>query len=156
MAYREFVDSAGVSWRAWDTRPHSAANVRAGYADGWLSFECLVERRRLRPVPEGWADAGEEQLWEWLAAAESAGLSGETRVPLRDMGPPSRGSAAEETAVAEAVPGDASPGTALMESTRETIRRARAVIQLVNVTIAGRGSENATPLPQDGGADPAA
>lgn len=149
MAYREFVDKEGTSWRAWDTRPHSAVNVRAGYAGGWLSFECLVERRRLRPVPEGWTDAGEEEMWQLLAAAESVGPVGETRVPLRDVGPKLSASATVEMAVAEAATQPAA--SALLESTRETVRRARAVIQLVNVTIAGHRMEDSDP--RDGGAD---
>ena len=144
MAYREFTDRTGVSWRAWDTRPHSAANVRARYAGGWLSFESARERRRLHPIPEAWADAPEHELWGWLAAAEPAELSGESRVPLLDVGMPVPDRAAGATGGAEPDAGHAS-GAALLESTRDTVLRARAVIQLVNVTIAGSGAAPPTP-----------
>jgi len=152
MAYREFTDRTGVSWRAWDTRPHSAANVRARYAGGWLSFESARERRRLHPVPAEWADAPEDELWEWLAAAEPVEPSADPRVPLLDVGVPVPDRAAMTTGGAEPDAGHGS-GAALLESTRDTVLRARAVIQLVNVTITGAG---AAPPPSDVEPDPAA
>ncbi|HEX8361694.1 MAG TPA: hypothetical protein VF613_16375 [Longimicrobium sp.] len=70
MAYREFVDGGGVSWRAWDTYPGSAANVRPGFESGWLGFECEQERRRLAPVPPGWETASDDELRSMLADAQ--------------------------------------------------------------------------------------
>jgi hypothetical protein len=70
MAYREFTDGGGVSWRAWDTYPGSAANVRPGFESGWLGFECEQERRRLAPVPAGWETASDDELRAMLAEAQ--------------------------------------------------------------------------------------
>ena len=70
MAYREFTDGGGVSWRAWDTYPGSAANVRPGFERGWLGFECESERRRLAPVPDGWDAATDDELRAMLADAQ--------------------------------------------------------------------------------------
>lgn len=70
MAYREFTDGGGISWRAWDTYPGSAANVRPGFESGWLGFECESERRRLAPVPAGWETATDDQLRAMLADAQ--------------------------------------------------------------------------------------
>ncbi len=70
MAYREFTDGGGVAWRAWDTYPGSAANVRPGFESGWLGFECDGERRRLAPVPAGWETASDDELRSMLAEAQ--------------------------------------------------------------------------------------
>ena len=70
MAYREFTDEGGTSWRAWDTYPGSAANVRPGFEGGWLGFECEGERRRLAPVPAGWEEASDDDLRAMLARAQ--------------------------------------------------------------------------------------
>lgn len=69
MAYREFIDEGGTTWRAWDTYPVSAANVRPGYEGGWLGFESDGERRRLAPVPAAWEEASDSQLREMLTRA---------------------------------------------------------------------------------------
>jgi hypothetical protein len=70
MAYREFSGEDGTAWRAWDTYPGSAANVRPGYEAGWLGFECEVEHRRLAPVPEGWDTSTDDELRALLARAQ--------------------------------------------------------------------------------------
>jgi hypothetical protein len=70
MAYREFIDGGGVAWRAWDTYPGSAANVRPGFENGWLGFECESERRRLAPVPAGWERASDDELRAMLTDAQ--------------------------------------------------------------------------------------
>ena len=33
-----------------------------GLRDGWLTFQCGVERRRLTPIPEGWTSLPDETL----------------------------------------------------------------------------------------------
>lgn len=46
-------------------------NVSSEYRDGWLCFESDVgEKRRLAPVPEGWAEAGPDRLATWLQTAK--------------------------------------------------------------------------------------
>jgi hypothetical protein len=61
MAVREFTDSKGVEWRAWDVRPehmHPATrgeDFMSSLQDGWLAFESATEKRRLEaPYPADW------------------------------------------------------------------------------------------------------
>lgn len=63
MAVREFTDSRGDQWRAWDITPESLhPQTRAedyladAYRGGWVVFENLRtgERRRLGNYPMGW------------------------------------------------------------------------------------------------------
>jgi hypothetical protein len=76
MPYREITDDGGV-WVVFSTHPRSGANVRARYADGWLSFHRGQERRRLAPVPHAWEDAPDDQLRQWLRSAELVAKSAE-------------------------------------------------------------------------------
>jgi hypothetical protein len=61
MAVREFTDSRGVDWRAWDVTPTHMHPVTRGedymanLQDGWLVFESGLEKRRLEaPYPGDW------------------------------------------------------------------------------------------------------
>jgi hypothetical protein len=61
MAVREFTDSRGVDWRAWDVTPAHMHPVTRGedymanLQDGWLVFESGREKRRLEaPYPANW------------------------------------------------------------------------------------------------------
>lgn len=125
MAYREFNDSTGVLWRTWETRPHMAANVRSRFAGGWICFESERERRRLEPIPEGWLEATEDEMWEWLARSEPAprlaegGLVDVSRLPSGVAGAP-------------ALPAS-SP--VLLERTRSAVVRARAVIAAIDTAL---------------------
>ncbi|HEU0079686.1 MAG TPA: hypothetical protein VFQ76_18655 [Longimicrobiaceae bacterium] len=76
MAYREFTDRQGRTWRAWDTYPQSRSIVTAPYAEGWLCFESQAGKRRLTPIPEGWDELPQERLCMLLRAADQV-------VPLR-------------------------------------------------------------------------
>ena len=61
MALREFVDVEGRKWRVWETVP--ARGVGLGeFGKGWLTFDNGSERRRLAPVPDGWAEFTSERL----------------------------------------------------------------------------------------------
>lgn len=79
-------------WLAWSTFPGSGANVRAVYADGWLSFQVGggEERRRLFPVSQGWDAASEDELRTSLrrvrppGRAESLGGTVEVVAQKRD------------------------------------------------------------------------
>jgi hypothetical protein len=67
MAYREFLDSNGQSWRVWSTVPSLGSRLRGGFDRGWLTFERTsadksLPLRRLVPIPDGWETATEEQL----------------------------------------------------------------------------------------------
>ena len=66
MGLVEFADSDGVRWRAWhvETPPSRAHLMDPQYRQGWLVFERQdgAERRRLSPVPEGWASMPSKRL----------------------------------------------------------------------------------------------
>src|SRR5437773_11396560 len=79
MAVREFIDTEGVAWRAWDIRPESIHPVTRGedyladcYVVGWIVFEnaSASEKRRLCPYPIRWARSSVAQLREMLSRAE--------------------------------------------------------------------------------------
>ena len=132
MAYREFTDPAGVVWRAWDTYPSSASNVRSVYAAGWLGFESTTERRRLHPVPDGWADAEDDALCAWLGAAVPVKARQTEEYLNQVRGAPSAAPAEPGT------PDDsenAQTRTALMDATRAVVERARSVIRVVSNTL---------------------
>ena len=94
MAHREFDDARGVHWQVWEVIPSSAerregADRRAdqrprpgrrtqqelrirleeGLAHGWLAFESEHEKRRLHPIPDGWAERSGTELAELLEEA---------------------------------------------------------------------------------------
>ena len=72
MAYREFLDSAGVVWRAWATYPTVAKVVSKGFESGWLTFESKTECRRLAPIPTAWGDYTDAKLDLLLRTASPA------------------------------------------------------------------------------------
>lgn len=76
MAYREFTDRQGRTWRAWDTYPHNRSVVSGPYAEGWVCFESQAGKRRLSPVPERWDELPPERLCTLLRVADEV-------VPLR-------------------------------------------------------------------------
>ena len=139
MSYREFRDGAGVQWKAWDTLPRDPANVRIGYVGGWLSFESEAERRRLHPIPDGWAAAPDSELLRWLGAAElMQTFHGELRHPQRAVraaveapAPPSAGEEAKPGGAPEPAP------TSLPDATASAVEKAREVIRAISKTIRG-------------------
>lgn len=97
MAHREFVDADGVPWEAWEVIPSTAERRSAserrfgardqrerrlqqqlrvkmhdGLVQGWLVFESPTEKRRLNPIPDGWAVLTDEQLGVLARTAEPA------------------------------------------------------------------------------------
>ena len=57
MAYAEFNDKTGRSWRVWHTLPRLAEVLSAlppAWKQGWLTFESDTEKRRLAPFPANW------------------------------------------------------------------------------------------------------
>jgi hypothetical protein len=79
MAVREFTDSAGKQWRAWDVMPDEL-NPRTKdedylaqlYFTGWIVFEAIDggDKRRLYPIPKGWDQLPEAELEVLLRKAE--------------------------------------------------------------------------------------
>jgi hypothetical protein len=65
MAYAEFTDRDGTSWKVWETRPRSPQRLTAlprEWAEGWLTFQSSSESVRLAPVPAGWDQLPPERL----------------------------------------------------------------------------------------------
>jgi hypothetical protein len=62
MAVREFVDSRGVKWRVWNTRPSRGEMLSAEFGHGWLTFESATSVRRCTPIPPGWETASPNRL----------------------------------------------------------------------------------------------
>ena len=78
MAVREFTDSRGVDWRAWDVTPTHMHPVTRGedymanLQDGWLVFESGREKRRLEaPYPGDWNTLPIPELEEMCRRASS-------------------------------------------------------------------------------------
>ena len=79
MSIREFTDSAGVAWRAWNITPekiHPVTKAEDYLADcyqlGWIVFETKAgdQKRRLCPFPADWNQRSDIDLRELLAKAE--------------------------------------------------------------------------------------
>jgi hypothetical protein len=62
MAVREFVDSIGVKWRVWNTRPSRGEMLSGEFEHGWLTFESTTSLRRCTPIPPGWETAAPDRL----------------------------------------------------------------------------------------------
>ena len=63
MSLREFTDEDGTAWRVWETIPERGGATLAGdFKLGWLTFESETDRRRLSPVPAGWAMISDARL----------------------------------------------------------------------------------------------
>ena len=76
MAVREFTDTRGVDWRAWDVTPSHMHPITRGedfmadLQDGWLVFESGREKRRLEaPYPANWITLPIPALEELCARA---------------------------------------------------------------------------------------
>jgi len=79
MAVREFTDSAGREWRAWDVSPDDLSPKTKDedylaqlYHTGWIVFETKKgdDKRRLYPIPKGWGELPEGELTVLLQKAE--------------------------------------------------------------------------------------
>ena len=79
MPVREFKDSRGVEWRAWEVTPESISPktkeedyLASLYYTGWIVFENRAEddKRRLYPVPKDWLELPDPELEVLLQKAE--------------------------------------------------------------------------------------
>ena len=79
MAVREFRDSMGRDWRAWDIAPDELSPrtrdedyLAELYHTGWVVFETVAgdDKRRLYPVPKGWSQLPPAELEVLLQKAE--------------------------------------------------------------------------------------
>lgn len=96
MAYREFVDSTGLSWRVWSTVPSAGSRLRGGFDRGWLTFERTTgdkasPLRRLCPIPADWETAAEDRLELLCRSADEV-----TRPSVAREQPPATESAPRE------------------------------------------------------------
>ncbi|MDB4900049.1 MAG: hypothetical protein JWN53_1857 [Gemmatimonadetes bacterium] len=96
MSVREFSDSLGKSWRAWEITPESIHPITKAedylvdcYQTGWLVFETTngKEKRRLCPYPVRWLECADEDLRQLLGRAEAVPpiklhLEQQTAVPV--------------------------------------------------------------------------
>ena len=100
MALREFKDSRGTEWLAWDVPPariyspprsgedrrrnpsaehhperrvirdRRRENAAQGLQNGWVCFQSPEEKRRLAPPPTDWETAADEALEALLGRAQ--------------------------------------------------------------------------------------
>ena len=79
MAVRDFVDSTGVEWRAWDVTPDAIYPPTRGedyladcYQLGWVVLETKRGDRRLRlcPIPRDWQHLSNAALEALLPEGE--------------------------------------------------------------------------------------
>ena len=79
MAVREFTDSSGREWRAWDVTPDELSPrtkdedyLAQLYYTGWIVFEAADsgDKRRLYPIPKAWNELPVAELEVLLRKAE--------------------------------------------------------------------------------------
>jgi hypothetical protein len=97
MSHRQVVDAAGVAWELWEVQPALVERresqegatpsitgerrrmrsvrmrVSPAMRDGWLAIRSEFERRRIAPIPEGWASLSDGELLALVARAEVSG-----------------------------------------------------------------------------------
>ena len=88
MAFREFTDSEGRVWRAWDVSAeqlHPATREEdfiGEFLHGWLAFESADERRRMpAPYPPDWDTLPLPQLEELCSKAPPVVHRSRNRTP---------------------------------------------------------------------------
>jgi len=92
VAIRTFKDARGREWQVWETVPQGGSGqyatrlelstdaqdrlsgrvrlpVSEGREHGWLTFAAGDDKRRLSPIPHGWADASDAQIAAYFDAA---------------------------------------------------------------------------------------
>lgn len=97
MSHRVVVDGSGVRWELWEVQPTlvekrdapdtaptlttgerrrtRSARLRVSPAmrEGWLAIRSDSERRRVAPIPDGWATLDDDSLLRLVEAAELVG-----------------------------------------------------------------------------------
>ena len=76
MALRVFTDPEGRSWQVWNVLPgpqigfeRTVSHLPPEMTEGWLCFESESEKRRLAPIPAGWEERHEGELWMLCSTA---------------------------------------------------------------------------------------
>ena len=78
MAARTFVDPAGRYWTVWEVFPGqhtttariAAVHLPNDMAEGWLAFDGPDGKKRSYPIPAGWNETSDEELWTLCVNAE--------------------------------------------------------------------------------------
>ncbi len=78
MAARTFVDPAGRYWTVWEVFPGqhtttarvAAVHLPDDMAEGWLAFDGPDGKRRSYPIPAGWDEMSDAELWTLCESAE--------------------------------------------------------------------------------------
>lgn len=91
MGVRSFTSPDGTSWQAWCVIPgqhadwpeHARRHLPEAMAAGWVCFESATEKRRLQPIPAGWDERPDADLWDFCLSAQ----------PVRRAAPPRPASA---------------------------------------------------------------
>ena len=78
MPFREFDDADGARWVVWSTIPANGVALSSGMEGGWLTFETTSVRRRIAPIPDGWAELTDDRLQMLLDVAVDAPRSDST------------------------------------------------------------------------------
>jgi hypothetical protein len=63
--HRRFPDAAGVIWEVRAIYPSATPGrmrLPEPFESGWLAFESAGEKRRLSPIPDGWASRSDDDL----------------------------------------------------------------------------------------------
>jgi hypothetical protein len=63
--HRRFLDAAGVVWDVREIHPSATTGrirLPEPFESGWLAFESPKEKRRLSPIPDGWATSSDNGL----------------------------------------------------------------------------------------------
>jgi hypothetical protein len=73
MAIRD-VTVDGKVWTVWEVRPqgYSGTPVRDELLEGWLAMHFESHKRRITPIPAGWAQWSDEQLADAVRGARPA------------------------------------------------------------------------------------
>lgn len=95
MPVREFVDSTGKEWRAWEITPDAISPPTRGedyladcYQLGWVVMETKSGDRRVRlcPIPRDWQRLPDDALEELLRQGEVLpARTASAREPIADM-----------------------------------------------------------------------
>ena len=77
MAARTFVDPAGRYWTVWEVFPgqHTTTRIAGVHlpddmAEGWLAFDGPGGKQRSYPIPAGWNETSDAELWTLCENAE--------------------------------------------------------------------------------------
>lgn len=79
MSMREVRDAAGNLWVVFDVIPstnrRAKAQVKPGYGDGWLCFQCPQERRRHPGLPPEWTTLSDTEILALIEGAADTRLA---------------------------------------------------------------------------------